>query len=252
MPNRIIKETICTSEEIASLTAEQEVFFYRLMVNCDDFGLLDARLKIIASKCYPLKSIDSKKIQTMLDVLACVGLIKLYQVAGMPYLAISKWSEHQQIRAKKPKYPLPEAQDEINCEASEINCYQMQANVPVIQSNPIQSESNPIQSNGAVRAHQMPDDFCPNETGLKYAESRGLDVNTEISSFKNHHTAHATKFRDWQAGWRTWCDKAVSFGRSKKGPTQRPLTAAENYARQRDQLRTNDERTITGSATRVA
>ncbi len=216
MPNRIIKETICSSEEIDALTPEQEVFFYRLMVNCDDFGLLDARLKIIASKCYPLKAIDSKKIQTMLNALANVGLIKLYQVEGMPYLAIAKWSEHQQIRAKKPKYPMPEMQNEIDCDASEIICNQAQANVPVIQSNPIQSESNPIQSIGAVRAHVMPDDFFPNETGTAYAKSKGLDLVTELNSFKNHHAAKATKFKDWQAGWRTWCDKAVSFGRANK------------------------------------
>ena len=42
MPNRIIKESICTSCEIDSLTPEQEVFFYRLIVNCDDYGRMDA------------------------------------------------------------------------------------------------------------------------------------------------------------------------------------------------------------------
>ena len=134
MPNRIIKESICTSEEIDHLTPEQEVFFYRLMVNVDDYGLLDARPKILASKCFPLKSIDSKKIEAWLQDLAEVGLIKRYEVEGLPYLAIAKWAQHQQIRAKRPKYPSPES-------GSAIICNQMQANVPVIQSNPIQSES---------------------------------------------------------------------------------------------------------------
>lgn len=139
MPNRIIKESICTSDEVDRLTADQEVFFYRLMVNVDDYGLLDARPKILASKCFPLKSIDIKKIEAWLQALADVGLIRRYEVDGLPYLAITKWAQHQQIRAKRPKYPSPES-------GSEIICDHVQSNVPVIQSKPIQSESESNQS----------------------------------------------------------------------------------------------------------
>ena len=35
MPNRIIKETICTSDTIDLLNAEEERLFYRLLVNAD-------------------------------------------------------------------------------------------------------------------------------------------------------------------------------------------------------------------------
>ena len=138
MPNRILKESICTSEEIDALTVDQEVFFYRLMVVCDDYGLMDARPAILKARCYPLKSIDIKRIQVMLDALNTVELIRLYQVEGKPYLHIAKWERHQSIRAKKPKFPQPQADD--------FRCKQVHADVPVIQSNPIQSESNPIQS----------------------------------------------------------------------------------------------------------
>ena len=136
MPNRIIKESICTSDEIDTLSPEEEVFFYRLMVNCDDFGLLDARPKILVSKCYPLKSIDVKRIVKMLASLLEVGLVNLYEVEGRPYLAIAKWAEHQQIRAKRPKYPQQN-------EGIAISCNHLLSDAPVIQSNPIQSESNP-------------------------------------------------------------------------------------------------------------
>ena len=139
MPNRILKETICTSEQIDGLTPEQEVFFYRLMVVCDDFGLMDARPAILKARCYPLKSIDIKKIQVLVNVLANHGLIFTYTVDGKPYIKIAKWEEHQQIRAKRPKYPMPE--DGVI--SPDINCYQMHEDAPVIQSNPIQSESNP-------------------------------------------------------------------------------------------------------------
>lgn len=134
MPNRIIKESICTSEEIDLLDSEQEVFFYRLMVVVDDFGLMDARLSILKAKCYPLKSIEINSIQLNLARLQAVGLVKLYQVDGKPFLSITNWAKHQQIRAKRAKYPTPDRGDEITCN-------QLIANVPVIQSNPILSLS---------------------------------------------------------------------------------------------------------------
>ena len=139
MPNRIIKESICTSEEIDALTAEQEVFFYRLTVVVDDFGLIDARLPILKSKCYPLKSIDINSIQANLARLVDVGLVKLYRAEGKPYLSITNWAKHQQIRAQRAKCPMPE-------DGSPITCNQLISDAPVIQSNPIriQSESNPI------------------------------------------------------------------------------------------------------------
>ena len=36
MPNRIIRESICTSDSIDKLSWFEEVLFYRLIVNCDD------------------------------------------------------------------------------------------------------------------------------------------------------------------------------------------------------------------------
>lgn len=134
MPNRIIKESICTSEEIDLLDSDQEVFFYRLMVVVDDFGLMDARLSILKAKCYPLKSIEINSIQMNLARLQAVGLVKLYQVGGKPFLSITNWSKHQQIRAKRAKYPTPD-------QGGEIICNQLITNVPVIQSNPILSLS---------------------------------------------------------------------------------------------------------------
>ena len=136
MPNRIIKESICASEEIDALTSDQEVFFYRLMVVVDDFGLMDARPAIIKAKCYPLKSIDINYIQVMLSALQTLDLIRMYMVSGKPYLSITNWAKHQQIRAKRAKYPMPD-------QADDSTCNQLISDAPVIQSNPIQSESKP-------------------------------------------------------------------------------------------------------------
>jgi len=109
MPNRFIKESICTSETINQLSAEEERLFYRLIVNCDDFGRMDARPEIIRSKCFPWKieKIKIKDIEAWILRLAAVELILLYTNSGKRYLEFITWQDHQQVRANKSKYPGP-------------------------------------------------------------------------------------------------------------------------------------------------
>lgn len=146
MPNRIIKESICYSEDIDKLDPIEEVFFYRMIVNCDDYGICDARQKMLKSKIFPLKeNLISDDIERYLMKLAHLELIMLYENSGTRYAVMTKWRKHQQIRANKSKYPKLEDENSILI-SIDINGYQLQANAPVIQSNTIQSESNPIQS----------------------------------------------------------------------------------------------------------
>lgn len=151
MPNRIIKESVCTSDSIDQLTWFEEVLFYRLMVSCDDYGRFDGRIAVIKNRLFPLKeTLTSDKVANALKRLSEVGLVCLYTVEGKPYLYLPTWEHHQTIRAKKSKYPEPVYEEET----SEIICMQMNANVPVIQSNPIQSESNP----NPIRNTEIPAD----------------------------------------------------------------------------------------------
>lgn len=136
MPNRIIKESICTSEEIDSLNDAAECFFYRLIVNCDDYGLMDARPAILKARCYPLKSVDINRIQEMLTDLELAGLISLYVVHDRPYLRVVSWEKHQQVRAKRAKFPVP-------ADGVPITCAQLISDDYKCPRNPIQSESNP-------------------------------------------------------------------------------------------------------------
>lgn len=136
MPNRILKESIRTSDSISQLNWFEEVLFYRLIVSCDDYGRFDGRIPIIKGTCFPLKDVTNKDIEKALNKLVAVGLAGHYMVEEKPYLQLLAWERHQTVRAKKSKYPGP---DEGEMIAHEINCKQMQADVPVIQSNP-----NPI------------------------------------------------------------------------------------------------------------
>ena len=133
MPNRIIKESICTSENIDQLTEFQEVFFYRLMVNCDDFGRFDARPKLLSSRLFPLRDVSTETVAETLEALQDADLIVVYAVNGHPYLQMKTWDKHQQARATKSKYPsfgeIALQQDDINCnqlQSDDINCNQTQ------------------------------------------------------------------------------------------------------------------------------
>lgn len=147
MGNRIIKESICTSDNIDRLTAFEETFFYRLIVNCDDYGCMDARPKILAARLFPLKSVGEAEVEDILLALEDAELIVRYRVNGRPYLQMMTWDRHQQTRAKRRKYPGPDEADEVSSDdgcnhviSDDINCNQM---IPSRARAESESESNP-------------------------------------------------------------------------------------------------------------
>ena len=138
MPNRIIKESIHTSDTCNAMTDFQFRLWVSLITYVDDFGRGDARPAIIKGACFPLRDrLTNKELEGALAGLAGLGCISLYEVDGKPYLCFPTWEKHQSIRNKKSRFPAPPD----NLRAIESNCNQLHANVPVIQSNPIQSES---------------------------------------------------------------------------------------------------------------
>jgi hypothetical protein len=149
MPNRILKESICTSDTIDRLSWFEEVFFYRLIVNCDDYGRMDARPAILKARLFPLKSVTEKQVEAALNTLRTAGIVEVYTCDNRPYLQLRTWDKHQQIRAKKSKYPSMDEADSI------VN--QMISDDFKCPRNPIQSESNPNpNTNPNVCAEQAP------------------------------------------------------------------------------------------------
>ena len=65
MPNRILKESICVSDDIDGLSWFEEVVFYRLLVNCDDYGRFDGRPAVLKNRLFPLK--ESVPVHTNVD-----------------------------------------------------------------------------------------------------------------------------------------------------------------------------------------
>lgn len=130
MPNRIIKESICTNEQIDGLTAFEETVFYRLIVICDDFGRFDGRISVLKGRMFPLRDEKLKldALEKAMKSLERAGLVEFYKVEGKPFLQLTGWKRNQQIRAKYSKFPAPEDADPYEIPASEGNSDHMTSN----------------------------------------------------------------------------------------------------------------------------
>ena len=164
MPNRILKESVCASDSVNKLSWFEEVLFYRLIVNCDDYGRFDGRVSIIKNRLFPLKeNLTGKTVAEAISKLESAGLVALYEFEGKPYLYLPGWNDHQNVRAKKSKYPEPKtehnntnvgkAQHGNTCEtplhSDENTCKQM--NTDDCNGNPMHNkESKGIQANANV------------------------------------------------------------------------------------------------------
>ena len=175
MPNRIIKESICTSENIDSLSQFAEISFYRLMVNCDDYGRFDARPKVVKSRLFPLKAVKESEIVKALNEMVKADLIIVYEVDGKQYLQMKTWDKHQQVRAKRSKYPSPD--DGI--------CNQMISDDNICPRNPIQSESL---SESLSESNAMIDDDDAHQ--IQSEQNRVLDA-AEDAGFQKTNSVRA-------------------------------------------------------------
>lgn len=141
MPNRIIKESACTSETLAEISADAERLFWRIVVQADDYGCFDGRPQTVLGKCLTafIGRVSLNEIGAWLDELEQAGLIRRYTVDDRPYIHISNWAKHQRPpRAAKPKWPLPpvdqeDASADTRCQltADDDNGGQVAANAPV-------------------------------------------------------------------------------------------------------------------------
>lgn len=234
MPNRIIKESICTSENIDRLTAFQETVFYRLMVNCDDYGRMDARPKILISRLFPLKDIRVNQIEDALQALSSAELVTLYSVDGKPFLQMTTWERHQQIRSAKSKYPSPEQAEEHKNEpmiSDDIKCNQPLSDDIKCSRNPIQSESNP-NPNTNTETRETPKRFRPPtvEEVAEYCKERKNAVNpwhfVDFYASKGWIVGKAP-MKDWKAAVRNWEHEDAAKQQARPQKPRKPMDERE-------------------------
>lgn len=184
MPNRILKESIRESDSIDKLSWFEEVLFYRLIVSCDDYGRFDGRISVIKNRLFPLKEdLTLKTVSRAIEKLATTGLVALYEFEGKPYLYLPTWTAHQNVRAKRSKYPEPVSVfSSVNTSASK--CFQqntqdsngahLSEDAPVIQSNAISESISVSQSESLSESISGGADARAREADEKELELIGL------------------------------------------------------------------------------
>jgi hypothetical protein len=101
MPNRLLFDSLLSSQRWNDLPASAQCFYVRLMLVVDDFGAYDGRESVIAHHCYPTHRVD---VAELLAALHAADLIVRYSNAGKPYIALMRW--RNEVRGKR-KFPAP-------------------------------------------------------------------------------------------------------------------------------------------------
>lgn len=210
MPNRIIKESIRTSETVAALSDFEFRLWIGLIVSADDAGRGDARPAIIKGLVFPLRErVTVRDIDAALHGLAAKGCVSLYEVDGKPYFWFPSWAEHQRIRDCKPRFPEPPAADNPQqVAATRRNSPQLAADCGLARA-PAESESESEyeyeSKDMGTRARFRPPAL---EEVQAYAKERGSSVDPK--AFYDYFTAGNWKdakgqpVKNWKQKFLTW------------------------------------------------
>ena len=114
MGNRIIKESIRTSEKLAAVSDFAYRVWTSLITMADDTGCGDGRAAIIKGFAFPLRQEATiEGIRAAMEELEAAGCIRRYTVEGREYFCFPNWERHQRIRNVKPKFPGPDQADGV-------------------------------------------------------------------------------------------------------------------------------------------
>lgn len=62
---------------------------------------------------------------------------------------------------------------------------------------------------------ELPEGWVPNDRNIQDAQKKGLtdaQIDREAEQFRNWHGSKQSRYRDWDAAWRTWIGNAVTRG----------------------------------------
>ena len=105
---RAIKPGIMTNEDLCDLGAYAYILFTSLWMLADRDGRLEYRPRRIKVEGMPhWDEITAKDVENLVEKLCEKGFVQLYEVAGVRYLCITKWREHQHPDPREAQSKLP-------------------------------------------------------------------------------------------------------------------------------------------------
>lgn len=214
MPNRIIKESITTSEKLASLSDFEFRLWIGLITQADDAGRGDARPAVIKGRVFPFRErLTVKDVGSSLRALADKGCVTLYEIGGRPYFYFPNWSKHQRVRDCKPKYPEP-IEDSLRQVAAD--CGEARQSAAIIQSNPIQSESESKSKRDNARAKHKYGEYknvLLADDELEKLKAEYADYLDRIERLSSYLASTGKTYKSHYATIRNWARADAEKGR---------------------------------------
>lgn len=209
-----MKESICCSDTLRELSWFEYALFTKLIVLADDYGIYDGRVPLIRARAFSmdLDRVSEGEVALGLDSLERAGLILRYVAGGKPYLRLVGWDEHQNVRAKRSKYPME--QDEHTPEPE--NGEEKKEN----------SEQTPGESDDRIRqcsAGTAPAQgqtggecvFCGEYKNVKFTKAQfdalvrefPDDWKERVQAVSEYCAAHGKKYKNYLAVIRSWAKR---------------------------------------------
>lgn len=217
MPNRIIKESITTSEKLASLSDFEFRLWIGLITQADDAGRGDARPAVIKGRVFPFRErLTVKDVGSSLRALADKGCVTLYEIGGRPYFYFPNWSKHQRVRDCKPKYPEP---TDNSLRQVAADCGEARQSAAIIQSNPIQSESeseSEYKGDSARAKHKYGEykNVLLTDDELEKLKAEYADYLDRIERLSSYIASTGKAYKSHYATIRNWARADAEKGRS--------------------------------------
>jgi hypothetical protein len=208
VPNRILREGILTSPNVARLGWAEEVFYRRLMSVVDDFGRYFGDPGMLRAACYPrqLGKVSDSDVGKWLRSCVDADLVRVYQAADMEsYVELIKFG--QQVRAKKSKYPDALSLDS-NCEQMKSSAHlDVSVSVSVSEDEGVtrgQAAPLPIVDKSSRRKAktEMPKDFAVSEAVSAWAKREGYgQLDKHLDAFRRKCEAKGYTYANWDAAF---------------------------------------------------
>jgi hypothetical protein len=105
MANKRMIRDWTASEKMDELTPQAEVFFTRLIMKVDDFGVFPNNDRLLRSALFPLKNYGIIEVGAWKKECLSLGLVITFKADGKEYLAIKNFD--QKLRRMHHTYPPP-------------------------------------------------------------------------------------------------------------------------------------------------
>jgi hypothetical protein len=79
----------------------------------------------------------------------------------------------------------------------------------------IYRESTTMADKTVANRTRLAETWQPDHNGRLFATEQGLDPDTLVEEFRDHHIAAGNLMASWSAAWRTWCRNEVKFSRRR-------------------------------------